>query len=160
MFWCDRYGDSKDCSGYTNVAVSATHNQEDPRISPVTERLGYLFINYQFVVKIDPSKSISLFWFEKDEHDGSAPMTIDNEGVGYRLDQDRILYAPALSQLDFWGSDETAKVYHIVAAVSQSSYNLSLSVYIFFRLEMTFYRPKSTLQDSIVPYRTTAPLST
>lgn len=118
MFWCDRYGDSTGCSTHSNVAVAAALSQDDPRISPVTERLGYRFINYQFAVKIDPSKSISLFWFEKDEHDGSAPMGIDNEGVGYRLDQDHILYAPELSQLDFRGSDETAKVYHIVAAVS------------------------------------------
>lgn len=119
MFWCDRHGESKDCSEHTNVAVSATRSQDDPSISPITERLGYYFLNYQFVVRIDPSKSISLFWFEKDDHDGSAPTTIDNDGAGYRLDQDRILYVPMLSALDFAGNDVTTKVYHIVAAVSQ-----------------------------------------
>ncbi|KXN92249.1 Putative L-ascorbate peroxidase 6 [Leucoagaricus sp. SymC.cos] len=117
MFWCDRYGDAKDCSGQTNVAVSATHNQDSPDISPIMQRLGYYFINYQFVVRIDPSKSVSLFWFENDEYDGSKPTTIDNGGAGYRLDQDRILFVPMSSVLDFKGNDETSKVYHIVAAV-------------------------------------------
>jgi hypothetical protein len=119
MFWCDRSGNAKDCSGQTNVAVSATHSQDSPDVSPVTQRLGYYFVNYRFVVKIDPAKSVSLFWFENDEHDGSAPKMIDNNGVGYRLDQDLILNVPMLSGLDFEVGDETSKVYHIVAAVSK-----------------------------------------
>lgn len=118
MFWCNRYGDDKDCSTNANVVFQAASTQDSPEISPITERLGYYFINHQFVVKVDPSKSISLFWFESDEHDGSTPKIIDNGGSGYQFDQDRILYVPMSSQLDITGGDEASKVYQIVAAVS------------------------------------------
>ncbi|XP_006457946.1 hypothetical protein AGABI2DRAFT_199045 [Agaricus bisporus var. bisporus H97] len=117
MFWCNRYGDDKDCSTNANVVFQAASTQDSPEISPITERLGYYFINHQFVVKVDPSKSISLFWFESDEHDGSTPKIIDNGGSGYQFDQDRILYVPMSSQLDITGGDEASKVYQIVAAV-------------------------------------------
>lgn len=133
MFWCDRYGDAKDCSGYTNVAFSATHSRDTPGISPITQRLGYYFLNYQFVVNIEPSSSISFFWFESDEHDGSTPKIVDNGGMGYRLQQDRILYVPMSSSLDFKGNDETSKVYQIVAAVSSLT---SMTIF----SQMTLYR--------------------
>ncbi|KAF8077707.1 L-ascorbate oxidase [Lyophyllum atratum] len=97
IFWCDHYGANAACKGNTRSSVPVSTVQEDPNISPVTQRQGYSFINYNFVVPVDASASISNFWFEVDEHDGKGPTAYKNGGNGYPVEQDQILFVPTLS---------------------------------------------------------------
>ncbi|KAF8891205.1 hypothetical protein BD779DRAFT_1468811 [Infundibulicybe gibba] len=75
----------------------ALARQVSPDISPVTLRLGFFVITYHVVVSIDPSVSISKFWFEVDEHNGTTPATHNNGGSGYQVEQNNVLFIPSLS---------------------------------------------------------------
>lgn len=101
MLWCDKRGDNANCVGKkTNAALSLSKLAEDPNISPITQDLGYSFINYNFVVPISSNASISKFWFQVDEKDGKPATTYDNGGAGYVIDQDNVLFVPTLSHMD------------------------------------------------------------
>ncbi|GLB34708.1 putative peroxidase family protein [Lyophyllum shimeji] len=98
IFWCDRYGANQDCKGNNRSSTFASKLEEDPNLSPVTQRQGYSFVNYNFVVPVDASKSISKFWFEVDENDGKGPTAYKNGGDGYPVAQDQVLFVPTLSK--------------------------------------------------------------
>lgn len=95
--------------------------QEDPNLSPVTQSQGYSFINYDFVVPIDSTTSISKFWFEVDEKDGKPATVYKNGGDGYPIEQDQLLFVPTLSQNVLRPSQNASapwiKEFTIVAAV-------------------------------------------
>ncbi|KAF9014014.1 heme peroxidase [Cyathus striatus] len=114
ILWCSRYGDLC-ANGYIKPASASSESQDAPDISPVTQRLGYYFMNYQFVIP----------------HDGEQPTIYDNNGQGYAVDQDNTLYVPMLSTVTFSGPECSIKNFHLVAAV-RDSINLSrvyMSVY-------------------------------
>ncbi|KDR70797.1 hypothetical protein GALMADRAFT_102888 [Galerina marginata CBS 339.88] len=91
LFWCDKRGQLKDCANTTNVASSPANPSVE--VSPLTESQKTTFIAYQFSVPILANRSVSKFWFQVDEGDGSAPIIHDNAGHGYILPQDEIIYA-------------------------------------------------------------------
>lgn len=59
--------------------------------------MGYTFAHYDFVVPIDPSVSISQFWFAVDDKNGKGATTYKNGGSGYVVGQDQVLFVPLLS---------------------------------------------------------------
>jgi len=99
LYWCDRYGTNQNCAGKTNTALPVNVVAEDPGVSPITQSLGYYFINYNYVVPINTNASIAKFWFVVDEHDGSKPTTYNNGGSGYVIDQDQVLFIPMSSHM-------------------------------------------------------------
>jgi len=127
MYWCDRYGDAKDCSGSKHFALPA-NKLDEQNISPVTQALGFSFTTYNFVVPIDRSASISKFWFSIDAKDGSQVVTEDNGGAGYVLEQDQVLFVPTSSRSVLnqaplgrrggeTGAGNFTRLYDLVAAV-------------------------------------------
>jgi hypothetical protein len=119
MLWCDRYGNDQNCKGNTRTYLPATTVDEDPNLSPMSQRQNYTFINYNFVVPIDSSSSISKFWFRVDEKNGSSPTVYNNGGNGYVLEQDQILFVPTVSHQDLvqLPDGNYTKTYRIVTAV-------------------------------------------
>lgn len=99
LYWCDRYGGNQNCSGKTNTALPVNTVADDPGVSPVTQSLGYYFLNYNYVVPINTNASIAKFWFVVDEHDGQQPTTYNNGGSGYVIDQDQVLFIPMSSHM-------------------------------------------------------------
>ncbi|KAH6895008.1 L-ascorbate oxidase [Coprinopsis sp. MPI-PUGE-AT-0042] len=99
MFWCDRYGPNKDCEDSSRTSVFVKKLAEDPNISPVTMNQGWMFNSYDFVVPINATQSVSKFWFEVDEKDGSRATVYNNEGADYVVDQDEVLFMPMLSKV-------------------------------------------------------------
>jgi hypothetical protein len=79
--------------------------------------MGYYFTHYRFVIPINPDESISQFWFTVDEADGTAATTYDNNGNGYPLDQDNVLYVPEKSSVALSGTTATSRAFHLVSAV-------------------------------------------
>ncbi|KAH8823949.1 heme peroxidase [Flagelloscypha sp. PMI_526] len=63
------------------------------------ELIGVLTIGYFFTVPIDPTASISKFWFEVEENGQTT--IIDNGGDGYVIDQDILLFDPPRSLDNF-----------------------------------------------------------
>ncbi|KIK08790.1 hypothetical protein K443DRAFT_672308 [Laccaria amethystina LaAM-08-1] len=121
MLWCDKYGSAKACKGATRSSLPVNTVSDNPNISPVTMNLGYYFINYNFVVPIDSAASISNFWFQVDEHNGTAATTYNNGGSSYVLPQDQIFFVPMLSHVDnvpnATNTQAYTRIYNIVAAV-------------------------------------------
>lgn len=73
-------------------------------------------MKYSFLAAVNATTSISKFWFEIDEGNGTPPMVADNGGTGYTIDQDRVLFDHARSS--HYDSDNLGlKGYRIVAAV-------------------------------------------
>ncbi|KAF8151527.1 heme peroxidase [Crassisporium funariophilum] len=95
MFWCDRRGAFKDCTGQANVA-SSPFRDIHPR-SLMTEAQGLTFASYQFSVALVANQSVSKFWFEVDEQNSTSPVVYKNGGDGYVIQQDEVIYAPQLS---------------------------------------------------------------
>lgn len=114
MYWCDRYGGDVDCAQTTKFAFPAVRTQDDVNISPVAVRMETAFVYYQFVVPVDTELSISKFWFTIDEKNGSPVQVHDNDGGGYSVEQDSILFVPELSAFTF-SEDQT--VYTLIAGV-------------------------------------------
>ncbi|KAK1223347.1 hypothetical protein PQX77_013779 [Marasmius sp. AFHP31] len=100
LFWSDREG-TKTCPT-TGCSSESTENTEIG--NTVGNGFGLAGITasmYQFEATIDFTTSISKFWFEIDEGDGSAKKVIDNGGQGYGIDQDVVLFDPARSAQGF-----------------------------------------------------------
>lgn len=57
------------------------------------------FTKYSFVVPIDSSVSISTFWFEVNENNGTQPTLYKNGGSGYQVQQDQLIFAPAMGNV-------------------------------------------------------------
>ncbi|KAF9486236.1 heme peroxidase [Pholiota conissans] len=61
-------------------------------ISELTRRMGLSPQKYYFDTPINADASISKFWFEVDEHDGSGPAVLDNEGTGSTFNEINFSY--------------------------------------------------------------------
>ncbi|KAG6827769.1 hypothetical protein H0H93_015317, partial [Arthromyces matolae] len=66
--------------------------------------------------------SISKFWFVVNENNGSDNTVVDNNGAGYIIDQDTVLYDPVRTQ-----HDEDFN-YNFVLAVRNDSSNPAVSI--------------------------------
>lgn len=99
MFWCDHYGDDANCARGSKSAQPAQTTQMNPNTSPVTYYMNITFTKYSFVVPIDSSVSISTFWFEVNENNGTQPTLYKNGGSGYQVQQDQLIFAPAMGNV-------------------------------------------------------------
>ena len=121
ILWCDNYDKNQNCKGKTNTALPVSTVNSDPNVSPVTLNLGYYFINYNFVLPIDPKLSIKQFWFIVDDKNGTTPTTYNNGGNYYILNQDQVFLAPMMSSMNLVVNASNtggySREYTLVAAV-------------------------------------------
>ncbi|KAJ7924129.1 heme peroxidase [Mycena leptocephala] len=91
MFWKERNG--KFCP---DAGCSAQAFQVDTQSASLLATLKGVteFKLHRFNAAIDLATSISHFWFEVDNNDGSAPFVVDNHGANYSIDQDVVMYDP------------------------------------------------------------------
>jgi len=61
-------------------------------------------VKYWFDTPVNATTSISKFWFEVDERDGSQVVVHDNGGTGYVIEQDRVLFNPKRSKVSAIGT--------------------------------------------------------
>lgn len=102
LLWCDARGQFTNCNQRTNVAslpVAGT-----AVVSPITEAQGITLPTYQFAAPIDAAASVSKFWFQVDEGDGSPVQTYNNGGQGYIIQQDQLIYLPGISSFSLGNS--------------------------------------------------------
>ncbi|PPQ65926.1 hypothetical protein CVT24_011259 [Panaeolus cyanescens] len=92
LFWCDKYGENADCrSGLANRLRGATDGTNSNILSPITAALGLNFRYYTFHAPIDVTRSISSFWWQLDNGNGTTSV-FDNDGAQYPLVQDQIIF--------------------------------------------------------------------
>ncbi|KAG6841550.1 hypothetical protein H0H93_004226, partial [Arthromyces matolae] len=99
------------------------------------------FTKYLFTVQAPLNASISKFWFVVNENNGSDQTVVDNNGTGYTIDQDMVLYDPVRTQHDEdFNYNFVVAVRHLVPLLMPAF--LILSVY---RFEMTVVTPPCPL---------------
>ncbi|KAJ6483320.1 heme peroxidase [Mycena sanguinolenta] len=93
MFWRERTGTFCPAGGCSTPA-QVLHERPSflAHLKGVTQ-----FNQHFFHASIDLATSISHFWFEVNDNDGSAPFIVDNNGLNYTVDQDVLLYDPQRS---------------------------------------------------------------
>ncbi|KAK7038720.1 hypothetical protein VNI00_010604 [Paramarasmius palmivorus] len=116
IVWLDRRGSSCPPAGCTQAHTDATS-------------VGNFFLEkshrttalqYEWAIELNATNSISKFWFEIDEQDGSEPTLVQNDdGEGYVIDQDDVLYDVTRSKL-YFDSNQIPIGSDIVIAVRDS----------------------------------------
>ncbi|KAF7318837.1 Peroxidase [Mycena chlorophos] len=96
-------------NGLTRTVTMFWASRSDSGVSPAESSLlatlkGVPSFNlHSFNASIDLVSSISHFWFEVDNNDGSAPFVVDNNGKNYTIDQDVVLFDPRRSSFTIAG---------------------------------------------------------
>ncbi|KAF6763396.1 heme peroxidase [Ephemerocybe angulata] len=101
--------------------------------SATAKQFGITPIHYWFNPTIDPTTSISRFWFEVDEGTGGQPDLYDNGGAGFPIAQDKVIWARDLSYYapdrfsDHWWSF-TVAIRNDAGAISNVSANVEVFI--------------------------------
>ncbi|KAF9256792.1 hypothetical protein L218DRAFT_1022708 [Marasmius fiardii PR-910] len=113
LVWVDKRGTSK--------TVGATKSTPITGSTLFSKGFGNTAVQYSFNVNnIDPTQSISKFWFEIDEKDGSKKTQVQNDdGKGYVISQDDVLFDVTRSTL-FTNADNSNFTSQIVIAVKNN----------------------------------------
>ncbi|KAF7363106.1 Peroxidase [Mycena venus] len=100
MFWKERTGTFCPPAGCSVPSFQVT---TDSASFLATLKGVTAFKLHSFNAAIDLTTSISQFWFEVNDNDGSAPFIVDNNGVNYTIDQDVVLFDPRRSSFTIGG---------------------------------------------------------
>ncbi|ESK85146.1 l-ascorbate oxidase [Moniliophthora roreri MCA 2997] len=107
LHWTDRRSKGTVCPTTTGCSVPYTHGRST-LTTVLANKLGKgNMVVYGFEAKVNATTSMSKFWFEVDEGNGSKPIIVDNGGKGYRINQDVVLFDRSRSSLAFGGSSTT-----------------------------------------------------
>ncbi|KAF9058627.1 heme peroxidase [Rhodocollybia butyracea] len=90
LLWADREGSfcpSTGCSVESFGTQPVTF-----RLTELGIYLGFTAERYEFNATINVATSISKFWFEINNNDGSDPITVDNGGGGFVIEQDSLFF--------------------------------------------------------------------
>ncbi|KAK7040204.1 hypothetical protein VNI00_010010 [Paramarasmius palmivorus] len=131
MFWNDRKGSVCGASGCSVQPQSS----REATLTYLTNMRGINGgTNYLFNATVNITSSISRFWFEVDENDGSAPVIVDNGGTGFEIDQDAVLLDMGRTRrvFNFDGELENSlfKLRLIVAVRGDETSQVSVTTYI------------------------------
>jgi hypothetical protein len=98
--WLDRNGQC------TQGACSATASHDSGHVTTTVRNKQALW--YSFSATVDSAKSISQFWFEVDEGNGSAPTQVKSENGSPFPIEDRLFILPSKSCDRSNGDDGTS----------------------------------------------------
>ncbi|KAJ6449350.1 heme peroxidase [Mycena sanguinolenta] len=141
MFWKERTGSfcpAQGCSIGT-FQDTATDSSFLAQLKGVQS-----FDLHSFNASIDLTTSISHFWFEVNNNDGSAPFIVDNHGANYTIDQDVLLFDPRRSSFTIAGltmvvgvrdPSETTTVTSLSTLKGNTTYPVNSSVTLTFELD-------------------------
>ncbi|KAF5376350.1 hypothetical protein D9757_008645 [Collybiopsis confluens] len=90
LFWTDRQGSF--CPPSIGCSIQSDLTQDGFQLSSIGPKQGFTASRYSFNATINLPTSISKFWFEVNENDGSKnPVTIvNNGGGGFVIEQDSL----------------------------------------------------------------------
>ncbi|KIK55701.1 hypothetical protein GYMLUDRAFT_47659 [Collybiopsis luxurians FD-317 M1] len=86
LLWADRQGSFCPSSGCSTQSTTV----QPVFFSIIGQKQGLSAQRYQFNASINAASSISKFWFEVNENDGSQPVVVDNGGAGFVIEQDSV----------------------------------------------------------------------
>ncbi|KAF8825910.1 hypothetical protein HHX47_DHR6000701 [Lentinula edodes] len=125
MLWVDRQGSSCPPIGCTSPSIST----QQVVFSLIGNLQGLTGTRYSFNATINASTSISKFWFEINENDGSDPIVVDNGGSGFVIEQDSVFIDNSRSENVLLSSsfNEYRKV--VVAVRGDTSSSVSITTF-------------------------------
>ncbi|KAJ3994930.1 heme peroxidase [Lentinula boryana] len=86
MLWADRQGSNCPSTGCTSPSTQT----DEAFLTLIGNIQGLTANRFLFNATINATTSISKFWFEVDENDGSDPIVVNNGGSGFLIEQDSI----------------------------------------------------------------------
>ncbi|KAF8061772.1 heme peroxidase [Lyophyllum atratum] len=104
LYWKERQTQGSLCPSNGCFAPSAGSTSRNPTFLAELRGIQSFEIHH-FSAQIPLNASISKFWFEVDEKDGSPPTIVENGGSGFEIDQDTVLFDPARTTIVSLGFD-------------------------------------------------------
>ncbi|KAF8061773.1 heme peroxidase [Lyophyllum atratum] len=99
LFWKERTTEGSLCPSTGCTVLSSKTSTVIPTFLGELRGLKTL-ASYEFAANIPLNASVSKFWFEVDEQDGSSPTVVDNGGSGFVIDQDTVLFDPVRTTVE------------------------------------------------------------
>ncbi|KAJ3784363.1 heme peroxidase [Lentinula aff. detonsa] len=125
LLWADRQGSSCPSTGCTSPSTSS----QQVVFSLIGNIQGLTGTRYSFNATINATTSLSKFWFEINENDGSDPVVVDNGGSGFVIEQDAIFIDNSRSENLFLSSSFTDIRKVIVAVRGDASSSVSITTF-------------------------------
>ncbi|KAJ3906340.1 heme peroxidase [Lentinula edodes] len=125
MLWADRQGSFCPSTGCATPAI----DNIQVFFTFIGNMQGLTADRYVFNATINPATSISKFWFEINENDGSDPIIVDNGGSGFVIEQDSVFVDDRRSENVFVSPafSEFTKV--VVAIRGDASSSVSITTF-------------------------------
>ncbi|KAJ3731712.1 heme peroxidase [Lentinula guzmanii] len=127
MLWADRQGSNCPSTGCTSPSTQ-TDNVFLTLIGIGNVR-GLTANRFLFNATINATTSISKFWFEVDENDGSDPIVVNNGGSGFVIEQDSIFIDNGRSEAVTINSTSEQYKQVVVAIRGDSSSTVSITTF-------------------------------
>ncbi|KAJ6495460.1 heme peroxidase [Mycena sanguinolenta] len=118
LFWKERTGTFCPTVGCSSPPFQVQSAQQT-FLAALKGVTGYTM--HSFNVSIDLATSISYFWFEVNDNDGSAPFIVDNQGTNFIIDQDVLLFVPSRTTFTTAGLDMVVAVKDLSGTVDVTS---------------------------------------
>ncbi|KAF5376339.1 hypothetical protein D9757_008666 [Collybiopsis confluens] len=125
LLWTDRQGSFCPPSGCSSPSIST----EQVFFSLIGQMQGATAQRYLFNATINGATSISKFWFEVDENDGSEPIVVDNRGTGFGIEQDSVFVDIGRSATIFLPTFDELRTIVVAVRGDATSSNASLSLF-------------------------------
>ncbi|KAJ3745485.1 heme peroxidase [Lentinula detonsa] len=125
LLWADRQGSSCPSTGCTSPSTSL----QQVVFSLIGNIQGLTGTRYSFNATINATTSLSKFWFEINENDGSDPVVVDNGGSGFVIEQDTIFIDNSRSENLFLSSSFTDIRKVVVAVRGDASSSVSITTF-------------------------------
>ncbi|GAW08282.1 l-ascorbate oxidase [Lentinula edodes] len=125
MLWADRQGSSCPSSGCTSPSTGSLQAS----LGIFGGIQGLTADRYTFNATINATTSISKFWFEINENDGSDPIVVDNGGSGFVIGQDSVFIDNGRSKFVFLTVSEISYQRLVVAVRGDTSSSVSITTF-------------------------------
>ncbi|KAJ3866255.1 heme peroxidase [Lentinula novae-zelandiae] len=125
MLWADRQGSFCPSTGCT---TPSTDNLQ-VFFTFIGTMQGLTADRYVFNATIDPTTSISKFWFEINENDGSDPIVVDNGGSGFVVEQDSVFVDNGRSENVFVSPSFTDFIKVVVGVRGDASSSVAITTF-------------------------------
>ncbi|KAJ3887172.1 heme peroxidase [Lentinula edodes] len=125
MLWADRQGSSCPSSGCTSPSTGSLQAS----LGIFGGIQGLTADRNTFNATINATTSISKFWFEINENDGSDPVVVDNGGSGFVIEQDSVFIDNSRSKFVFLTVSEISYLRLVVAVRGDASSSVSITTF-------------------------------
>ncbi|KAJ3809543.1 heme peroxidase [Lentinula aff. lateritia] len=125
MLWADRQGSSCPSSGCTSPSTGSLQAS----LGIFGGIQGLTADRNTFNATINATTSISKFWFEINENDGSDPVVVDNGGSGFVIEQDSVFIDNSRSKFVFLTVSEISYQRLVVAVRGDASSSVSITTF-------------------------------